>query len=494
MPPPESGRPLTPAPGRAAPALDRAGGEVADALGASSRRSGRRRPRSQDAAWPRNADRRASSSPGSSAEGLTPSPEADRTTLIRRRDARPDRPAADARGGRRLPRRPLARRLREGRRSPARLAALRRADGGRAGSTRPATPTPTATRPTASAIMWRVARLGDRRLQPQPAVRPVHHRAARRRPAARRRRSTSGSPPASTATTAATPRAGIIPEEYAVEYVVDRVETTATVWLGLTLGCARCHDHKYDPVTQKEFYRLFAFFNNVPGAGQGDEVRQLAAATSRPRPREQQAKLADLDARDRGGRTPVRRTWSRSSPRRRPRGRRSLASTPAIDWTADARPEGALPPRRRHEGRDGRRRAGIVPRTATPDFAPGRIGRGRRLRRQAVRSTPANVGDFGFFDKFSLGAWVRPEDRGGGTIVSRMTDEHARPTATASRSTDGQGPGRTSSSAGSTTRSGVETAASRSSPARWHHVLVTYDGSRVASGVDGLRRRPAASP
>src|SRR3954454_20927049 len=47
---------------------------------------------------------------------------------------------------------------------------------------------------------------------------------------------------------------GIVPEEYAVEYVVDRVETTATVWLGLTLGCCRCHDHKFDPFSQKEFY------------------------------------------------------------------------------------------------------------------------------------------------------------------------------------------------------------------------------------------------
>src|SRR6202008_3915891 len=46
---------------------------------------------------------------------------------------------------------------------------------------------------------------------------------------------------------------GIVAEEYAVEYVVDRVETTSTVFLGLTLGCARCHNHKYDPFTQKEF-------------------------------------------------------------------------------------------------------------------------------------------------------------------------------------------------------------------------------------------------
>ena len=60
---------------------------------------------------------------------------------------------------------------------------------------------------------------------------------------------------------------GIISGEYAVEYVADRVETTSTVFLGLTLGCARCHDHKYDPFKQKEFYQLFAYFNNLPEKG-----------------------------------------------------------------------------------------------------------------------------------------------------------------------------------------------------------------------------------
>ena len=55
---------------------------------------------------------------------------------------------------------------------------------------------------------------------------------------------------------------GIIPEEWRVETVIDRVETTSAVWLGLTMGCCRCHDHKYDPITQKEFYQFFAFFNN----------------------------------------------------------------------------------------------------------------------------------------------------------------------------------------------------------------------------------------
>lgn len=60
---------------------------------------------------------------------------------------------------------------------------------------------------------------------------------------------------------------GVIAAEYAVEYVVDRVDTTSTVWLGLTMGCARCHDHKYDPFTQTDFYQMFALFNNVPEKG-----------------------------------------------------------------------------------------------------------------------------------------------------------------------------------------------------------------------------------
>jgi hypothetical protein len=60
---------------------------------------------------------------------------------------------------------------------------------------------------------------------------------------------------------------GAIPEEYHNAYIVDRVNTTGTVWLGLTVGCAQCHDHKFDPLSQNEFYQLYAFFNNVPEKG-----------------------------------------------------------------------------------------------------------------------------------------------------------------------------------------------------------------------------------
>ncbi|NBX30967.1 DUF1549 domain-containing protein, partial [bacterium] len=60
---------------------------------------------------------------------------------------------------------------------------------------------------------------------------------------------------------------GIVAEEWRVETVIDRVETTAQTWMALSAGCARCHDHKYDPLSQKEFYSLFALFNNVPETG-----------------------------------------------------------------------------------------------------------------------------------------------------------------------------------------------------------------------------------
>ncbi len=60
---------------------------------------------------------------------------------------------------------------------------------------------------------------------------------------------------------------GSTPEEFRVEYVADRAQTVATAFMGLTFECARCHDHKYDPITQREYYQMFSFFNNIDEAG-----------------------------------------------------------------------------------------------------------------------------------------------------------------------------------------------------------------------------------
>lgn len=79
---------------------------------------------------------------------------------------------------------------------------------------------------------------------------------------------------------------GRIVEEWFAETVIDRVETTGLTWMGLTLNCCRCHDHKYDPVSQKEFYQMFAYFNSIEESGVMDDSggagRKRVGGNSRP--------------------------------------------------------------------------------------------------------------------------------------------------------------------------------------------------------------------
>jgi len=86
---------------------------------------------------------------------------------------------------------------------------------------------------------------------------------------------------------------GAFAEELRVEYVVDRVKTTANVWMGLTMECAQCHDHKYDPISQREYYQMFAYFNNTTDPGMQTRGGNQSPVVNVP-PREQAGKLAGL--------------------------------------------------------------------------------------------------------------------------------------------------------------------------------------------------------
>jgi len=85
-------------------------------------------------------------------------------------------------------------------------------------------------------------------------------------------------------------------EEFRVAAIKDRVDTTAQVWMGLTMGCAKCHSHKYDPITNEEYYKFYAFFNQTADSDRGDESPVMPAPTPEvtDRAREIDARVAEL--------------------------------------------------------------------------------------------------------------------------------------------------------------------------------------------------------
>ena len=236
---------------------------------------------------------------------------------------------------------------------------------------------------------------------------------------------------------------GIIPEEYAVEYVVDRVETTSTVFLGLTLGCARCHNHKYDPFTQNEFYRFFAYFNNVPELGRAMKYGNSPPVIPAPT-REQQRQLASLDK-----------------------------SIRDIEHFLDTR-SGEI-----DEALNAWSRKNKVP----EDWAPSS---GRDIH---YAGAPLPVweplafrgkGQFDIDDPFTLSAWVMPESVDNAAVLTRMAD-NARGKGYGIYLVDGRVHFHMTSNYDDDAIR-VETE-QRLAPKQRRHILVTYDGSVTAKGV-----------
>jgi hypothetical protein len=267
---------------------------------------------------------------------------------------------------------------------------------------------------------------------------------------------------------------GIVPEEYAVEYVVDRVETTATVWLGLTLGCCRCHDHKFDPFSQKEFYQLYAYFNNVPEKGRavknGNSPPYIKAPT-----REQTKKLAEMDAKIKD----VEAVWATLQPGRaaaQAEWEQKYGKQTGGEWFPQ---DGLI------------KRWALDPRT-TPTVREGKAthARGHPLH-PAGRSDPAvvfdgklfldagDVGDFGYDDKFSFAVWLNPQKRTG-AILSRGPQESEAEGYTVELIDGKVRVALTKRWLDDALR--VETQAVVVTD-KWQHLAVTYDGTRLAAGV-----------
>lgn len=266
---------------------------------------------------------------------------------------------------------------------------------------------------------------------------------------------------------------GIIDEEYRTEYVVDRVGTTMTTWLGLTAGCSQCHDHKFDPITQREFYQLFAFFNNVPENGRitsNDPPPVIAVPTAK-----QEQRLAELKTVSAKAQNAFEKRYSQS-----------VAAIAA--WEEDIKKSLPLPPLRDvvlHVTFDGAVASGIHPKGTEFKYEPGILGQAGVF--DATQHAVAPHCELDVDAPWSIGFWTRPQgplscvlskieprgDRRGlelllqkGRVIINLVEQWGIRTIEVS------------------TREPM-------AQKQWHHVVVRYDGSRLADGlrvsIDGQR-------
>jgi hypothetical protein len=259
-----------------------------------------------------------------------------------------------------------------------------------------------------------------------------------------------------------TSEGGAINEEYLVLYTRDRTETVSQVFLGLTTGCAVCHDHKFDPFSQKDFYELSAFFNNTTQAAMDGNVKDTPPTVFVP------------DDPDRG-------RWdtllSQINETKKQLDSRKQSARPEFNqWLAAASSETIKP---------------MIPTEAQ------KLRAKLEPRESAAKSSVAgdlelaDVGDFEKDQAFSYGVWVKPSRANlGGALLSRMDE------ANHYRGWDIwlEG-GKVASHIISKWEDDALKVVSDGTlkPNVWNHVLVTYDGSSKASGIkiylDGKLRK-----
>ncbi len=268
---------------------------------------------------------------------------------------------------------------------------------------------------------------------------------------------------------------GTIVEENLANYAADRVQTMGWVYLGLTTNCAQCHDHKFDPITAKDYYSMAAFFRNTTQGGLDGNVKDgrgpvlyIPSETDKPRwtalPAEIEAgKKQVAEARKLG--TPLFEQW--------------FATAKPADLDADIPSKALVARLALNEGTG-------IPAGTTAAGEPvtwkkdGKSGPAPTFKKGS-HLVVGEAGNFGTKQAFSAGAWARPDKlEGNGTIVGRMDDPKGAQGWTLFHSGKNYGVYIISKWPDDAIK-----VVTTKNPARatWQHVFMTYDGSGKASGV-----------
>jgi len=261
---------------------------------------------------------------------------------------------------------------------------------------------------------------------------------------------------------------GIIQEEYRVEYVADRLHTTATVFLGLSMQCARCHDHKYDPITQAEYFQFFAMLNNLDEK-QASYSKFVAAEPFIRVPSEsQEIELAQLDQ-------------DLANLQKQILERESASAKKFQEWLSsqsDAQLIEQLGCRELYFSHLDSVEEGAIP-SGSVQTVEGKFGTALGFD----GNSHLVLGDQGGFDgdhPFSISGWIYPTSDQGMAVLSRM-DESAAYRGYDLLVVNGkleshlvhQWPG-----------NAIKVVSQKTvSNNAWHHVVLTYDGSKRGAGV-----------
>ncbi|MDH3709853.1 MAG: DUF1553 domain-containing protein [Cyclobacteriaceae bacterium] len=289
---------------------------------------------------------------------------------------------------------------------------------------------------------------------------------------------------------AITQEGGVINEEYITEYVADRTNTTATAFMGLTMQCARCHDHKYDPISQKDYYQMFAFFNGVNEKGQIDYFDEAPEPNMKVEDVELEATILWLDSMRLVKQENLRRLMSKSPP-----GFEQWLNGeyPIHDWELQISKgllayfkldqlDQLVSPNEVPQGHQGMVNVKIISELIEPKLMKGKAGKAMQFDGKNYLSL-GDVGDFEESQGFSFGGWVKPTmSRSKLTgLFTRRNGEQRRGGYELALTPQGT---LQAALVHNEAQEKLVVHTQKTIPLRyWSHVFMTYDGSGTASGV-----------